>query len=274
MRNRVSSSSMADYYPLIARAVAGLEKNSGENRRALYERARAALLAQLRSVEPALDESDITRERLALEESIRKVEAEAARKFIETPSRPAAAPQNPSDRSPTRRPCGRTICAGATLRQSAAHSAKAPSRPGKSRQHVRARPSLRPRGQSRRHCRLPSRCRSRRRKHRAPRRGGRSKVARSRGASSPGASIQGASSPGASSPHLQSGAMQLRHPLRRPTADRASPGDGKEARNFDTDELGAPLARADRSPRNSYPPPIVDLDRSPRARERDRRARS
>ena len=38
---------MADYYPLIARAVAGLDKNTGENRRALYERARAALVAQL-----------------------------------------------------------------------------------------------------------------------------------------------------------------------------------------------------------------------------------
>jgi hypothetical protein len=71
---------MADYYPLISRAVAGLDKNTGEVRRALYERARAALVNQLRSVEPALNESDITRERLALEESIRKVEAEAAKR--------------------------------------------------------------------------------------------------------------------------------------------------------------------------------------------------
>jgi hypothetical protein len=75
---------MADYYPLISRAVAGLEKNNGENRRALYERARAALLAQLRGVTPSLNESDITRERLALEESIRKVEAESARQFVES----------------------------------------------------------------------------------------------------------------------------------------------------------------------------------------------
>src|SRR3954454_20463722 len=74
---------MADYYPLISRAVAGLEKNNGENRRAVYERARAALLAQLRGVTPPLNESDITRERLALEESIRKVEAESARQFVE-----------------------------------------------------------------------------------------------------------------------------------------------------------------------------------------------
>jgi hypothetical protein len=71
---------MADYYPLIARAVAGLEKNTGDARRTVYERARTALVAQLRSVNPPLSENDVTRERLALEESIRKVEAEAARK--------------------------------------------------------------------------------------------------------------------------------------------------------------------------------------------------
>jgi hypothetical protein len=76
---------MTDYHPLIARAVDGLAKNSGEARRALYERARAALVAQLRSVEPALSESDITKERLALEEAIRKVEAEAARKALAEP---------------------------------------------------------------------------------------------------------------------------------------------------------------------------------------------
>jgi hypothetical protein len=70
---------MADYHPLIARAVAGLEKNTGENRRTLYERARTALVAQLRGVVPPLEESEITRERLALEEAIRKVEAESAR---------------------------------------------------------------------------------------------------------------------------------------------------------------------------------------------------
>src|SRR5215831_5601156 len=77
---------MTDYYPLIARAVAGLEKNTGDQRRALYERARTALVAQLRGLDPPLTESEITRERLALEESIRKVEAEAARKArIEMP---------------------------------------------------------------------------------------------------------------------------------------------------------------------------------------------
>src|SRR5437763_7670918 len=75
---------MADYYPLIARAIAGLDPNApGESRRALYERARAALIAQLRGVQPPLSESEITRERLALEEAVRKVESEAAQRARE-----------------------------------------------------------------------------------------------------------------------------------------------------------------------------------------------
>lgn len=88
---------MADYYPLIARAITGLDKNTGEARRALYERARTALVAQLRGTQPPLQESEITKERLALEEAIRKVEAEAARRSrIETaPQSPAAAPSAP-----------------------------------------------------------------------------------------------------------------------------------------------------------------------------------
>jgi len=50
--------------PLIARAIAGLDPSApGESRRALYERARSALIEQLRSVQPPLSESEITRER-------------------------------------------------------------------------------------------------------------------------------------------------------------------------------------------------------------------
>src|SRR3984957_10036102 len=106
---------MADYYPLIAKAVAGLDKSTGEARRALYERARTALVTQLRGVVPALSESDITRERLALEEAIRKVEAEAARKSrydapperkrfdrgeVPDPFKPAAPPRPPAPSVP------------------------------------------------------------------------------------------------------------------------------------------------------------------------------
>jgi hypothetical protein len=104
---------MADYYPLIARAVAGLDKNTGEARRALYERARAALVAQLRSVTPALNESDVTRERLSLEEAIRKVEGESARQTtsrfepanrVRAPEFPRWDEPEPEPAPPPRRP--------------------------------------------------------------------------------------------------------------------------------------------------------------------------
>src|SRR5215475_8598912 len=85
---------MADYYPLIARAIAGLDPSApGESRRALYERARAALITQLRGVQPPLSESEITRERLSLEEAVRKVESEAAQRAREARSGGSAAPR-------------------------------------------------------------------------------------------------------------------------------------------------------------------------------------
>jgi hypothetical protein len=76
---------MAEYYPLISRTIAGLGKSTIENRRVLYDRARSALVGQLRNIDPPLSESDITHERLALEEAIRKVEAEAVRGRTEAP---------------------------------------------------------------------------------------------------------------------------------------------------------------------------------------------
>jgi hypothetical protein len=101
---------MTDYQPLIARAVEGLGKSTGEARRSLYERARSALVTQLRAVEPPLSESEITRERLSLEEAIRKVEADAARKarmearteprFEPRPLRPGVRPAPPPPPAP------------------------------------------------------------------------------------------------------------------------------------------------------------------------------
>src|SRR4029453_3647448 len=93
---------MADYYPLVAKAVAGLEKNTGEGRRLLYERARTALAAQLRGMnDPPLTEAEITRERLALEEAIRKVEAEAARRGSAAPKpEPPSPPEKPPPPAP------------------------------------------------------------------------------------------------------------------------------------------------------------------------------
>jgi hypothetical protein len=70
---------MADYYPPIAQAVKGLERNTAEARRAIYDLARSAMLTQLRSVTPALSEPAIHREQLALEAAIRKAEMESLR---------------------------------------------------------------------------------------------------------------------------------------------------------------------------------------------------
>jgi hypothetical protein len=84
---------MADYHPLITRAVEGLSNNTAEARRTLYERARAALVAQLRGIDPPLSEAEITRERLALEDAIRKVEAESVRKARTEPRPGPVAPR-------------------------------------------------------------------------------------------------------------------------------------------------------------------------------------
>jgi hypothetical protein len=71
-------SKMADYYPLITKAVARLDRDApGESRRALYERAHAALLAQMRTTNPPFAEAEIMREQMALEEAVRRVEEEA-----------------------------------------------------------------------------------------------------------------------------------------------------------------------------------------------------
>ncbi|MFD1489323.1 hypothetical protein ACFSEZ_15070, partial [Ancylobacter vacuolatus] len=80
---------MADYYPLIARAIGGLPDKTGESRKAVYERARRALLAQLTAVDPPLSESDVAREQQALETAIGRVEAEYG---TGTPPPPASLP--------------------------------------------------------------------------------------------------------------------------------------------------------------------------------------
>ena len=106
---------MADYYPLIARAIAGLDPSApGEQRRALYERARTALISQLRGVQPALSEAESTRERLALEDAVRRVEADAVRRAaahqaapgVEAPppERPPAPPPPAAPPSPSAQP--------------------------------------------------------------------------------------------------------------------------------------------------------------------------
>lgn len=73
---------MADYKELLRRAVEALPENNGAARRAVYEKARAALVGQLRAINPPLAARDITAHRLQLEDSIRQVEQEASEAVI------------------------------------------------------------------------------------------------------------------------------------------------------------------------------------------------
>ncbi len=73
---------MADYKELLRRAVEALPENNGAARRAVYEKARAALVGQLRAINPPLAARDITTHRLQLEDCIRQVEQEASEAVI------------------------------------------------------------------------------------------------------------------------------------------------------------------------------------------------
>jgi hypothetical protein len=67
---------MTNYYPLMASVVAALAPNTAEARRQLYDSARVGFPTYLGNLDPPLSDSDITRERTALEEVIRRLEAE------------------------------------------------------------------------------------------------------------------------------------------------------------------------------------------------------
>jgi hypothetical protein len=247
---------MADYYPLISRAVAGLEKNNGENRRALYERARAALLAQLRGVTPALNESDITRERLALEESIRKVEAEAARQFVE-PSRQPPAPK---------------------IRPAAAEPRSAEPRPEPRPAEARM-PEVRSREATAREAADPAAAPPRRYVNPPRPAAAEARQDTARGLRSPqpqmpdqrqSESMFDRPLPADAQPPQSAQPAPQRHPLRRPTGERRSllsDAGLKDFRNVvsEANELGGASARAEKSARDAYaavPSPPQDLDRS------------
>jgi hypothetical protein len=70
---------MADYYPLVAKAVSALCPQTEEARRRVYDRARVGLLSELQKLVPALDQSEIMAEQLYLEVAIGEVEADTQR---------------------------------------------------------------------------------------------------------------------------------------------------------------------------------------------------
>jgi hypothetical protein len=102
---------MADYKELIRKAIQALPENNGAARRAVYEKARAALVGQLRGLNPPLAARDITQHRLQLEDCIRQVEQEASEAVIAglkqnedlalAPPSPALPPPRPASTRPT-----------------------------------------------------------------------------------------------------------------------------------------------------------------------------
>jgi hypothetical protein len=202
------------------------------------------LLAQLRSVTPALSESDITQERLALEESIRKVEAEAARQFVETSRQPPgpkirkvdearrreASPDDQGardeDDDPTAPPPRRYVNPPAAAQEGRAEATRK-SRPS---------PSVTADG-------------------RRP---------RSVFEQAPPTDLQHPPTPG----------QQQRHPLRPPINERRSPPDsiGKDFRLPDLSDAAAASPREPTDAFAALPPPAIDLDRLARVNERETRA--
>lgn len=65
---------MADYYRLIANAVAALDENTKDTRTEIYIRARHVLGTHFRTVDAGIAESSILREIMALEQAILEVE--------------------------------------------------------------------------------------------------------------------------------------------------------------------------------------------------------
>jgi hypothetical protein len=87
-----------EYYHLISRAVAALEINTFEDRRAVYNRARAVQSYQLG--ERPFNKKDFDHERWMLEDAIRRVETEATTKQMVAEAS-ASTPVQPSDIAPT-----------------------------------------------------------------------------------------------------------------------------------------------------------------------------
>lgn len=86
---------MADYKQLLGKAIEALPENNGAARRQVYEKARNALVAQLRGIDPPLPSREITQHRLQLEDCIRQVEQAATDALLGNaqPSQPEAAPE-------------------------------------------------------------------------------------------------------------------------------------------------------------------------------------
>src|SRR5260370_15843364 len=109
---------MAGFYSILSKGINALDRNTPEARRRLYECATAALIAEMRGFDPALNQSEFQVAWRSLKEAIVKIEieaeaaAEAAAETeaeIETEAEPKAegeAEAQPHSQRPIHRPIG------------------------------------------------------------------------------------------------------------------------------------------------------------------------
>jgi hypothetical protein len=84
---------MAGFYSILSKGINALDRNTPEARRRLYECATAALIAEMRGFDPALNQSEFQVAWRSLKEAIVKIEIEAAAETeaeIETEAEPKA----------------------------------------------------------------------------------------------------------------------------------------------------------------------------------------
>ena len=93
---------MADYYPVIARAVPRLPSKTDKARHSIYERARTALQENLRTHDPPVSPAELATEQFVLEAAISRVETELRRRMA-VGSRPHVACRRVRGRSPGRK---------------------------------------------------------------------------------------------------------------------------------------------------------------------------
>lgn len=104
---------MADYYSVILNAVGKLDPNTVDARRAIYQRARRAMLDRLRGVEPPLPKAVVDAELDEFDQAVERVEAQhggsvaggAPPRFSKPPmpEPPMPEPQSPDPESPALR---------------------------------------------------------------------------------------------------------------------------------------------------------------------------
>ena len=80
---------MAGFYSILSKGINALDRNTPEARRRLYECATAALIAEMRGFDPALNQSEFQVAWRSLKEAIVKIEIEAAAE-TETEAEPKA----------------------------------------------------------------------------------------------------------------------------------------------------------------------------------------